>query len=81
MVSRQIQYCCDTNTLFKALSSDTVLRFTTLASFVREIAEAIEAVFEQVLLVCPQQGLLGGELFAIAFVIPRYRLTSSHTNA
>ncbi|SDU16311.1 transposase [Halopseudomonas salegens] len=63
--SRQIQWCCETNILFKALSCDTVPHFTTLASFVSENAEAIEAVFEQVLLVCHQQGLLGNELFAI----------------
>ena len=63
--SRQIQWCCETNILFKALSCDTVPHFTTLASFVSENAQAIEAVFEQVLLVCHQQGLLGNELFAI----------------
>ncbi|WP_022961099.1 transposase [Halopseudomonas pelagia] len=63
--SRQIQWCCETNILFKALSCDTVPHVTTLASFVSENAEAIEAVFEQVLLVCHQQGLLGNELFAI----------------
>ena len=63
--SRQIQWCCETNILFKALSCDTVPHFTTLASFVSENATAIEAVFEQVLLVCHQQGLLGNELFAI----------------
>ena len=60
--SRQIQWCCETNILFKALSCDTVPHFTTLASFVSENAQAIEAVFEQVLLVCHQQGLLGNEL-------------------
>ncbi|MBE0471881.1 MAG: transposase, partial [Methyloprofundus sp.] len=38
--SREIQWCCDTNIIFKAL-------------------------FEQVLLICDQQGLLGHELFAI----------------
>ena len=63
--SRQIQWCCETNILFKALSCDTVPHFTTLASFVNENAQAIEAIFEQVLLVCHQQGLLGNELFAI----------------
>lgn len=63
--SRQIQWCCETNILFKALSCDTVPHFTTLARFVSENATAIEAVFEQVLLVCHQQGLLGNELFAI----------------
>ncbi|MEH6640577.1 hypothetical protein [Vreelandella glaciei] len=49
----------------KALSCDTVPHFTTLASFVSRHAVEIEALFEQVLRVCHEQGLLGNELFAI----------------
>ncbi len=56
---------CETNIIFKALSCDTVPHFTTLASFVSRHADEIEALFEQVLLVCHEQGLLGNELFAI----------------
>jgi len=52
--SRQIQWCCD-----------TVPHFTTIAHFVSSQPQAIEDLFEQVLLVCDQQGLLGHELFAI----------------
>jgi transposase len=63
--SREMQWCCETNIIFKALSCDTVPHFTTLASFVSRHAEEIEALFEQVLLVCHEQGLLGNELFAI----------------
>jgi transposase len=63
--SRQIEWCCHSNILFKALSCDTVPHFTTIASFVSGFPGQIEAVFEQVLLVCHQQGLLGNELFAI----------------
>ena len=63
--SREIQWCCETNILFKALSCDTVPHYTTLASFVSGRGEEIEALFEQVLLICEQQGLLGKELFAI----------------
>ncbi|MDQ7729231.1 hypothetical protein [Halomonas sp. SpR8] len=40
----------------------TVPHFTTLASFVSRHADEIEALFEQVLLVCHEQGLLGNEL-------------------
>ncbi len=32
--SREIQWCCDTNIIFKALSCDSVPHFTTIASFV-----------------------------------------------
>lgn len=63
--SREIQWCCESNIIFKALSCDTVPHYTTLASFVSGRGEEIEALFEQVLLICDQQGLLGKELFAI----------------
>ncbi|CAD5253361.1 transposase (fragment) [Halomonas sp. 59] len=63
--SREMQWSCETNIIFKALSCDTVPHFTTLASFVSRHADEIEALFEQVLLVCHEQGLLGNELFAI----------------
>lgn len=63
--SREIQWCCETNIIFKALSCDTVPHFTTIASFVSGRSEEIEALFEQVLLICDEQGLLGKELFAL----------------
>ncbi|MDP2610009.1 MULTISPECIES: transposase [unclassified Oceanobacter] len=63
--SREIQWCCETNIIFKALSCDTVPHFTTLAHFVSSQPQAIKDLFEQVLLICDQQGLLGHELFAI----------------
>ena len=63
--SREMQWCCETNIIFKALSCDTVPHFTTLAKFVSSHSDEIEELFEQVLLVCHEQGLLGNELFAI----------------
>ncbi len=76
--SREIQWCCETNILFKALSCDTVPHFTTIASFVSGHAEEIESLFEQVLLVCHEQGLLGNELFAIdGGWPPRCKLSSN----
>jgi transposase len=63
--SREIQWCCETNIIFKALSCDTVPHFTTIAAFVSGSSGQIAQLFEQVLLVCHQQGLLGNELFAI----------------
>ena len=63
--SREIQWCCETNILFKALSCDTVPHFTTIAGFVSRQPETIENLFEQILLICHEQGLLGNELFAI----------------
>ncbi|MEP0355276.1 transposase [Paraglaciecola sp.] len=63
--SREIQWCCETNVIFKALSCDSVPHFTTIAAFVSGRRSEIESLFEQVLLVCHEQGLLGNELFAI----------------
>lgn len=63
--SREIQWQCEHNIIFKALSCDSVPHFTSIANFVSSYPDAIESVFEQVLLVCEQQGLLGNELFAI----------------
>lgn len=63
--SREIQWCCKNNIIFKALSCDTVPHFTTIASFVSNSFEEIESLFEQILLICDEQGLLGNELFAI----------------
>ena len=63
--SREIQWCCETNVIFKALSCDSVPHFTTIAAFVSGRRKEIEQVFEQVLLICHTQGLLGNELFAI----------------
>ena len=63
--SRDIQWECEHNIIFKALSCDTVPHFTSIASFISSYPDAIESVFEQVLLVCDEQGLLGHELIAI----------------
>jgi len=63
--SREIQWCCETNIIFKALSCDSVPHWTTLANFISSKPEAIESLFEQILLICDEQGLLGKEFFAI----------------
>lgn len=63
--SREIEWCCQTNIIFKALSCDIVPHFTTIAGFVSGHTQAIESLFEQILFTCDEQGLLGHELFAI----------------
>jgi len=63
--SREIQWCCETNIIFKALSCDTVPHYSTIAHFVSSYSDEIETLFEQILLICHEQGLLGNELFAI----------------
>lgn len=54
--SREIQWCCETNIIFKALSCDTAPHFTTIASFVSSHPKEIESIFEQILLICDEQG-------------------------
>lgn len=63
--SREMQWQCEHNIIFKALSCDSVPHFTSIANFISSYPDAIESVFEQVLLVCDQQGLLGHDLIAI----------------
>jgi len=63
--SREMNWNCQTNIIFKALSCDTVPHHTTLASFVSGHPQAIESIFEQILLTCDENGLLGHDLFAI----------------
>lgn len=63
--SREIAWCCEHHIIFKALACEQTPHWTTIASFVSSHDEEIQDLFEQVLLVCDQQGLLGKELFAI----------------
>ena len=63
--SREIQWSCENNIIFKALSCDTEPHFTTIANFISGYTDEIEKLFEQVILICDDQGLLGKELFAI----------------
>jgi len=63
--SREIEWCCRNNIIFMALSCQSTPHFTTIADFISGHCDAVESLFEQVLLICDQQGLLGNELFAI----------------
>ena len=63
--SREIEWCCRHNIIFMALSCQSSPHFTTIAEFISGHSEAVESLFEQVLLVCDDEGLLGNELFAI----------------
>jgi len=63
--SREIQWCCETNIIFKALSCDSIPHFTTIADFVSRYPKEMEELFSQIVLICHEEGLLGHELFAI----------------
>jgi transposase len=63
--SREIEWQCQHNIIFKALSCDCSPHFTTIANFVSDRSDEIADLFEQILLICHEQGLLGNELIAI----------------
>ena len=63
--SRAIERACREHVTFIALSGDTCPHFTTIAGFVSGLGELIGKVFQQVLLICDAQGLIGREMFAI----------------
>ena len=65
VASRAIERACREHVTFIALSGDSCPHFTTIAAFVSGLGELIGKVFQQVLLICDAQGLIGREMFAI----------------
>jgi transposase len=63
--SRGIEAACRYNVQFMALSGDAQPHYSTLASFVSNLGEAVGKVFTQVLMICDRQGLIGRQMFAI----------------
>jgi hypothetical protein len=63
--SRQIEQLCKENVVFMALSADSQPHFTTFAKFIAQMSDVIQPLFTEVLMVCDQQGLIGGDMFAI----------------
>ena len=63
--SREIARECTENVTFMALSADTRPHFTTIAAFISSMETEITPLFLNVLAVCADEGLIGGEMFAI----------------
>ena len=63
--SRDIALACEQNIVFMALSANTRPHFTSIASFISSMGDAIEPLFRDVLLYCDELGLIGKEMFAI----------------
>jgi transposase len=63
--SREIAQLCQDNVTFMALSADTTPHFTTIADFISRQQEQIISIYRDVLLVCYEQGLIGGQMFAV----------------
>jgi transposase len=63
--SRQIERACRENVTFMALSCGEQPDHSTIATFVSSMRDEILPIFRDVLLVCEEEGLLGGTFFAL----------------
>lgn len=63
--SRKIAALCEENVLFMSISADAHPHFTTIAEFVSSCQGEIASVFQQVVLICDELGLIGREMFVI----------------
>ena len=63
--SRSLEYACQRITTFMALACNRIPDHSTIAAFVSSIDEQIEDLFTMVLMICHEEGLLGGTHFSI----------------
>ena len=63
--SREIEAACRQNVVMMALSANSRPHFTTIAQFIREIGDAAQKLFVDVLMYCDELGLIGKEMFAV----------------
>ena len=63
--SRQIERACKENVLFMAMSCNQRPDHSTIAPFFSSMEDQIKLLFRDILLVCDQEGLLGGSFFAL----------------
>ena len=63
--SRKIEQACRENVVFMALSCGVKPDHSTIAGFVSSMKAEIAPLFRDVLLVCEEEGLLGGTFFAL----------------
>ena len=63
--SRAMERACKENITFMALSCGQQPDHSTLAAFVSSMDEQVEELFTKVLLVCEEEGLLGGTHFSL----------------
>ena len=63
--SRSLERACLENIMFMALSCGQKPDHSTIAAFVSSIDEEVETLFTKVLLICEEEGLLGGTHFSL----------------
>jgi len=63
--SRPLERACGENVIFMALACGQRPDHSTIAAFISSMGEEISRLFTQVLLVCDEEGLLGGTHFSL----------------
>lgn len=63
--SRALADACQYNIIFKALSANAEPHFTSIASFISDMKDEIVPIFRNILMVCSELDLIGGDTFAI----------------
>ena len=63
--SRSLEWACQKITTFMALACNRIPDHSTIAAFVSSINEEIEDLFTMVLMICYEEGLLGGTHFSV----------------
>ena len=63
--SRSLEWACQKITTFMALACNRIPDHSTIAAFVSSINEEIEDLFTMVLMICHEEGLLGGTHFSV----------------
>jgi len=63
--SRSLEKACQKHTTFMALACGRTPDHSTIAAFVSSIDQEIEELFTKILLICQEEGLLGGTHFSI----------------
>jgi transposase len=63
--SRRIEQVCRENVVFRALSCGVKPDHSTIAAFISSMKAEILPLFRDVLLVCEEEGILGGTFFAL----------------
>ena len=63
--SRSLERACRENITFMALACGQMPDYSTIAAFVSSIDREIESLFTKVLLICDEEGLLGGSHFSL----------------
>lgn len=63
--SRNLEWACQKITTFMALACNKTPDHSTIAAFVSSIDEEVEDLFTMVLMICHEEGLLGGSHFSL----------------